>query len=326
MIRPTTPARGAVARGGVRNLRFTPGTAVALAMAYVAWEASRMTRSPLGLFVCFAAVATVLVDLVVAIAATRRVNLAAAVHPTDGVVGDEATMTVSVRGTSCALRVKVGPSVAMNVTPPETGELRLGAGSRGVISALEAEVVSFGWCGLAGYLRRSMLELERPFAVGPRPVQPAQSFPETARRPGEETAVRAASGDMIRGVRDYVPGDRLRHVHWRATARLGSLVVKEVEEPFAPGLVVVLHLADWSPAAEQAAARAAGYVGDARRRGWRVILATRDVSGPVTGAVESTSDLNWRLARALVGQPELPSGMEQGTPVLVVTAEGDEWR
>lgn len=321
MLRPT-----ARTRGGVRNLRFTPGTAVALAIAYVAWEASRTTRSPLGLFVCFAAVATVLLDLAVAVASTGRARLAATVRPTDGVVGDEATLTVSVTGTRCALRVKIGPSEALNVTPPETGHLRLGAGSRGVVSALDAEVVSFGWCGLGGHLRRTVLELERPFAVGPRPVEPARPLREIGPRSGEEMAVRAGAGDMVRGVRDYVPGDRLRQVHWRATARLGSLVVKEVEEPLAPGIVVVLHLAEWSAAGEHAAARAAWYVGDARRRGWRVILATRDVTGPVAGAVESASDLNWRLARAVVGPPALPGGMDKGTPVLVVTAEGDEWR
>jgi uncharacterized protein (DUF58 family) len=31
------------------------------------------------------------------------------------------------------------------------------------------------------------------------------------------------------GVRDYQPGDRLRDIHWRATARLGALQVKKFE-------------------------------------------------------------------------------------------------
>ncbi|MDP9402612.1 MAG: DUF58 domain-containing protein [Actinomycetota bacterium] len=321
LLRVATPASG-----GTRHLQFTPGTAVTLALAYLAWEAARMTGSRLGLFVCFASLATLLLDLGVAFIVTRRARFRATVQPTDGVVGDEATVCLSVSGTRSALRIRVGPSAPAHVAPPGTGPLTLCAGSRGVISVLEVEAVSLGWCGLVGFLRRGEVELARPFAVGPRPVQPAQSFPDLARSAGEEVAVPAATGDMVRGVRDYVPGDRLRLVHWRATARLGALVVKEVEETTAPTVVVALHLADWSAAAEEATARAAWYVGEARRRGCTVILATRDASGPVTGSVGSSSDLNWRLARAVVGAPELPAGGANRGPVLLVTAEGDAWR
>ena len=46
-----------------------------------------------------------------------------------------------------------------------------------------------------------------------------------------EGVVRAASGrgsgDDFRGTRNYVPGDDLRTIHWRSTARRGHLVVKE---------------------------------------------------------------------------------------------------
>ena len=34
------------------------------------------------------------------------------------------------------------------------------------------------------------------------------------------------SGVSVAGIREYVPGDSLRHVHWRSTARLGKLQVK----------------------------------------------------------------------------------------------------
>jgi len=54
-------------------------------------------------------------------------------------------------------------------------------------------------------------------------------------------ALRGASVDPD-GVREYAPGDPLRHIHWRQTARTGSLAVIEFEEPQTVNLVIVLDL------------------------------------------------------------------------------------
>ncbi len=44
------------------------------------------------------------------------------------------------------------------------------------------------------------------------------------------------------GLREYKPGDELRHVHWKASARRRELVVKEYEGDSQPGLEVLLDL------------------------------------------------------------------------------------
>ena len=44
------------------------------------------------------------------------------------------------------------------------------------------------------------------------------------------------------GLREYKPGDELRHVHWKASARRQDLVVKEYEGDSRPGLEVLLDL------------------------------------------------------------------------------------
>lgn len=41
-------------------------------------------------------------------------------------------------------------------------------------------------------------------------------------------------------LREYVPGDDLRHIHWRTTARTGELVVKELVDTTRPEVVVIL--------------------------------------------------------------------------------------
>jgi uncharacterized protein (DUF58 family) len=47
-------------------------------------------------------------------------------------------------------------------------------------------------------------------------------------------------GDEFRTVRQYRSGDNPRHIHWRATARHGELLVREMERERSSSLVVVL--------------------------------------------------------------------------------------
>jgi uncharacterized protein (DUF58 family) len=44
----------------------------------------------------------------------------------------------------------------------------------------------------------------------------------------------------LRALREYVPGDELRHVHWKASARASRLLVREYVDPVQPVCVVVL--------------------------------------------------------------------------------------
>lgn len=47
---------------------------------------------------------------------------------------------------------------------------------------------------------------------------------------GNQRALVARHGEELRGTRPYAPGDDLRHVHWKSSARAGELVVKEWEQ------------------------------------------------------------------------------------------------
>ena len=49
-----------------------------------------------------------------------------------------------------------------------------------------------------------------------------------------------ATGTDFRATREYLPGDDLRRVHWRSTARRGKPIVVEFEEPASTDLFVVL--------------------------------------------------------------------------------------
>jgi len=104
-------------------------------------------------------------------------------------------------------------------------------------------------------------------------------FASLARRPhareleASVAAPRAGSGTELFGVREYRPGDSLRRIHWRSSARRGELVVREYEPP---GVQTLGIFCDPNPAdaavADQIARLAASEAWDCLRGGGRVML------------------------------------------------------
>jgi hypothetical protein len=125
-------------------------------------------------------------------------------------------------------------------------------------------------------------------------------------------------------VRDYVPGDPVRRVHWPSSARRGDLVVKEVEDPAAPRLIVALDLGGGGLGGELAAARAAWYAHEALGRGYEVVLATVERGGAVTDRIGPPTAVNERLARADRGVLPAPAA-GPAAAVVLVTPMGDSW-
>lgn len=312
--------------GWTRQTRATMGTGGALLAAGPAWTTWLISGSRLALFVCFAGLLAVILDLGLAVLATRRVRVTVDDTPTDAYVGDTVPLTLSVTGPSLLFHVRmVAKGPFLIVTPPASGRLVAVADRREVVTEVEVEVAGSGLCGLVTCARRRRVPLPRPLAVGPRPLAPPHPFPELFGAWGEGTPRPAAVGDVVRGVRDYVPGDPVRRVHWSSSARRGDLVVKEVEEPGAPRLVVVLDLGGGAAAGEEAAARAGWYAYEALGRGYEVVLATAEPNGGVTGRVGPPSDVNQRLARAVRGKPRPPAGGPTREAVVTVTPQGDSW-
>ncbi len=87
------------------------------------------------------------------------------------------------------------------------------------------------------------------------------------------TAPRAGSGTEVFGVRQYQPGDPLRRIHWRSTARLGELIVREFEPPGVQNVGIFLDPSPTTPdGADQCARLAASEAWDCIRAGGRVTL------------------------------------------------------
>ncbi|MCR6489823.1 DUF58 domain-containing protein [Amycolatopsis sp. OK19-0408] len=69
----------------------------------------------------------------------------------------------------------------------------------------------------------------------------------------------------LREVREYVPGDEVRHLHWKATARTGLLMVRDHVDPDQPRFTALLDSRLRGPVLEEAVDLAASLVTSAAR-------------------------------------------------------------
>jgi len=112
-------------------------------------------------------------------------------------------------------------------------------------------VYAFGWVdlvctdplGLFTYSREA--PAEATLIVHPRPVPlPRTKPPSAGRQFSNRTRARhRGEGTDFRGVREYTPGDDLRRIDWKVTAKRNKLTVVEFESGEANSLGVVLDLA-----------------------------------------------------------------------------------
>ncbi|HEX2302356.1 MAG TPA: DUF58 domain-containing protein [Gaiella sp.] len=156
--------------------------------------------------------------------------------------GDELAATVTVRSQSGVDRVEVGVAlptglelaegrnpVALRLAPGEERELalRLRCTRWATVEVGEIWLRARDRIGLVHHEGR--IDRRVPLKVYPTPerlrklVSPAHTQAAT----GSEVAPLRAEGLEFADTRPFVPGDRVRSVNWRATARRGSLVVND---------------------------------------------------------------------------------------------------
>ena len=132
-------------------------------------------------------------------------------------------------------------------------------------------------------------------------------------------APRAGSGNELFGVREYRPGDSLRRIHWRSSARHGELVVREYEPPGVRRLAI--HV-DPAPPSDEVADQVARI---AASEAWDCI---RDGGWVRMESAAPTRDL-WTVLEWLARYPNSPfvaSGDAtplRGEELVVVTAGGE---
>ena len=154
-----------------------------------------------------------------------------------------------------------------------------------------------------GLRRRVLATLEpSPVLVVPR-VYPVDVRLGRAQTEEEETEERTGS-ETFHSLREYVPGDPQKLIHWKSSARAGKLMVRRMVDTTVPWLLVILDVnaraydrpgtmfADFDAEAFEAAVEeAASWAWHGCGPGQRVLLATTagpEISSGVTG-VEVTA-------------------------------------
>jgi len=243
--------------------------------------------------------------------------------PADAVAGRPASFSVTAVGRARAgkLRLAAPSGDWVRLDGPGTGQLTARPARRGIVDHVDVELRSAAPFGLVWWRRRLRVPLERPMEVGPAPLDgPSPPIVDTGMDPAAGAALAQPSPEMVRGLRDYVPGDPRRLVSWAATARHGRLIVKDLEGPANTQLTLVVDLRGDETAAEVAASQAAGLAVAALAQGTPVLMATAEARGPVLGQVMSPLQVSRRLARATADGP--PAVPEPGARVQIVRAGG----
>jgi uncharacterized protein (DUF58 family) len=192
--------------------------------------------------------------------------------------------------------------------------------TRGLLSVGPLTLSRRGLAGLAH--ARTVVGDVVEVRVVPR-VLPVRGLPGGVRRGhvGAEERVERGGTDLV-GLREYVPGDDLRRLHWATSARTGTLMIREDADPARPHLAVVLddHADGYASVAdfEDAVEVAASLVTVAIAEGHPVRLVSSsgavDVELPA-GAVEADASVVLAALADLKAEPSERASVTRPLPI-----------
>jgi len=202
------------------------------------------------------------------------------------------------------------PPLVLGLWPGETRETKcfIETRQRGVFGLGPASVFSTDPLGLQTFFRKLPTVSELVVYPDVLPLRDSWLSGTAAGIRGGANALVRGDGDDFYGVRDYGPGDELRRVHWRTTARTGKLAVTEYAQGVTLDVTVALDLyqgaykgtgSDEFSALETAVSLAATLLADLLRRGHtvRLLTAGSQDGGPAARSVEDMPLFLETLAR-----------------------------
>lgn len=262
------------------------------------------------------------------LATVRTVGLRIVHAPTDLVVGQLSSLDVELSGRASGLTLRCAgsPLLVADVISPGVTRLPLEVAARGAYRSIRVDLGSDAPFGVAMAQRGRTLELPRQLLVGPASTPVRVTVGELA---GEQTDALprgvSMSGESVRSVRPYVMGDPSHLVHWPTSARVGSLVVRELEPPVATGLAIVVDLNAPVRAASPSPTAGVGPAGSGEGRHWSEAPGgPSPASAPAPAPAPAGLDLRSFLAveqAASRAAGAAEDALSQGARVVLCTVE-----
>lgn len=235
--------------GALSGLRLTRRGAAVLACASILLAFGSWAAYP-GLVGFGIALAVALLAALVGVAVPVPVSVTRTVRPLRVPRLADCSATVEVRNISTWLPITASghDRVAGEELPFDLPRLAPGASEHTdlAIPTHRRGEIEFGPLTLHRYALAGLAEVRQTYGerttvlVEPR-ILDALSLPAGTRRGHIGADERIAHGGTdLTGLREYLPGDDLRRLHWATSARRGTLMVREDADPSAPHLTVVL--------------------------------------------------------------------------------------
>jgi uncharacterized protein (DUF58 family) len=248
--------------------------------------------------------------------------------------GDEVTFSVRVRAAGAVERLELNLALPDGLTGDGPVTLHLAADDE---QELELPIRCVRWGAytpgevhvraadrLAAFAFEDVVDLRTPLKVYPRPEQLLEILKplETQVYTGNQVARAKGDGIEFSEIRPFVPGDRVRRINWRASARRGELVVNELHPERNADVILLLDTFSEARTAERgtldlmvraAAALAAEYLARKDRVGVVAFGGVVNWLLPATGVsqlyriVDSLLDTEIVLSYAWKGVNLLPS-------------------
>ena len=179
--------------------------------------------------------------------------------------------------------------VPFQVTPGRDTIVQYGVTceKRGVFNPSAVIITAQDPIGIYSFAKTYPMNAELVVYPNPRPI-PDLLMTGSERYGVREMPIANRRGNGVDpdGVREYVPGDSLRRVHWKSTARTGKLRVIEYEESRSVNVIIALDLSRGSvigegpdSSLEYLVTMAASVAQQALRQGASVRLAAGDMEG-----------------------------------------------
>jgi uncharacterized protein (DUF58 family) len=279
----------------VRTARPTARGLALLAVALITYVTARVVGTWELYFLAFAFLAAVGLCWVLVVLSVRRLQVIRTVTPQQPAAGDPLTLSFRVKNGSRLPGLQVtlvdaggtlgGPARSIDVESLGSRAERVAASQpwparRGIHRLAAQTVVAEDPLGLVRARRDfgDALAVTVPPRLAHLPSWDVYAG-TSARTAGRRRRLPTIDASEFRGIRQHNPGEPLNRVDWKATAKTGSLMLRELEDAADGGVAVLFngpaaHLAGELPETNfEVGIRAAGSIADcALRSGHRVTL------------------------------------------------------